>query len=57
VIKWTVKDAMRCLEDLTNPFEKKGIGNINQKPRLSEVITYMASRNNSGTQTPEILGK
>ena len=45
-IKFTVNDAIESLRTLTNPFEKAGIQNPAQKPKLSEVINSMAAREN-----------
>lgn len=55
-IKWTVRDAIRCLTDLTNPFEKTGIQNPNQKPKLpkAEDIMAMATQNKG---TAEVVTK
>jgi len=52
MIKWTEKDALRCLQNLTNPFEKKGIGQpeLGQKPRLADVLNNL--RNNGGGANP-----
>ncbi len=55
-INWTVKDAIECLTDLTNPFVKKGIGGqsaaanqLGQKRALPNIQTIIdANKNNGG---------
>lgn len=49
-IKWTPKDAVQSLHDLTSPFEKEGIGTPAQKPKLSDVLNGLRVK---GTATPQ----
>ncbi|KKN45280.1 hypothetical protein LCGC14_0684660 [marine sediment metagenome] len=44
--KWSVNKAIESLRTLTNPFEKAGIQNPAQKPKLSEVIDEVAVSGN-----------
>jgi len=53
MIKWTEKDFLEHVQELTNPFGKKGIQSPNQKPKLSDVINSIAGKKNVEVETPE----
>lgn len=53
-IKWTVKDAIESLKNLTNPFEQAGMQGANQKPRLSDILNNMENIEDNTTGEVEI---
>ncbi|KKM14042.1 hypothetical protein LCGC14_1710120 [marine sediment metagenome] len=48
--KWSVNKAIESLQNLTNPFEQAGAQNLNEKPKLSEIISRLPSNGETEPQ-------